>query len=225
MAEGSGNGPLLAVLTGDIVRSTALSRAELDAVMADIGNSAVIFETLYPGSIIGRPDAYRGDSWQIAMAVPRLSLRLAMYLRAGVIGGGLADTRISIGMGSGNALVRERVSQSTGAAFLSSGRGLDGIGGRHMALAMPDAPSDTGALAGSVALLLDYVAACWTPKQAGAARRVLENPGKPDADIAGARMSDSERRNFTKLRNRANVDRILDVLSAFEGLAFWAGSA
>ena len=52
-------------------------------------------------------------------------------------------------------------------------------------------------------------------------RRILENPGKPDADVADARASDNARRNFTKLKKRANADQVLDVLTAFEGLSLW----
>lgn len=215
---------LLAVLTGDIVRSSALTADELGAVMTAVRTGTETFGALYPGSVIGEADIFRGDSWQVAMASPGLSLRLAVYLRAGVVAGGLTDTRVSIGIGSENAVSADRISQSTGKAFLSSGRGLDDIGGRQMTLAMPDAQSDTQALAAGLVLLLDHLVTSWTVKQAGAVRDMLENPGKPDADIANARLSDSDRRNFAKLRNRAHASLLLDVLDAFEGLTCWSGS-
>ncbi|MFZ2099925.1 MAG: hypothetical protein WAU86_05125 [Oricola sp.] len=221
MAEARARSGLLAVLTGDIVGSSSLAPAKLSAVIAAIESGATKFESVYRGSIAGKADAYRGDSWQIAMTAPHLSLRLALYLRATILGGGIADTRISIGIGAGNTLKQERISLSTGDAFLRSGRGLDTIGAGRFSLAMPDAPADTDTLARCVVSLLDQLAAGWSVKQADAARRVLERPGKPDADVADARLSDSERRNFTKLRNRAHVDRVLDALTAFESLSFW----
>lgn len=223
MADEPDDASVLAVLTGDIVRSTSLAPAALTALINSIHDAVATFHALYPGSVYGEADIYRGDSWQIAMTRPELSLRLALYLRALVISSqaGL-DTRISIGTGAGNTIALDRVSRSTGDAFLRSGRALDSIGDRRVVVVMPDAPSDTQALVQCVAALVDRLVSGLTLKQAHAMRRVLENPGKPDADIANARLSDSERRNFTKLKNRAQADLVDNVLATFEGLSLWA---
>lgn len=212
---------VLAVLTGDLVASSRLEAGQLNKVTAAIADAVAAFGRLHPGSIIGAPDFYRGDSWQVALAMPRLSLRLAVLLRAAVISRGKTDTRVAIGIGGGNTVSKTRISQSVGNAFLRSGRALDDIGSRRLALGMPDAPPDTGRLVSSVVTLLDHVIAGWTAKQAEAVRLVLENPGKADIDLVGANASDSGRRNFTKLRNRANTELVMETLVVFEDLELW----
>lgn len=212
----------LAVLTGDIVRSSTLDAAEFRRLTSGIEGSVGAFERVYPGSMIGAADIYRGDSWQIAMAKPRLGLRFAMYLRAVVKSRSKTDTRVSIAIGSGDRLNTAKISQSTGETFTRSGRELDSIGSRRLVLSMEG--NDLALLSGTVAMLLDRIASGWSTKQAEAMCRVLENPGKSDADIAGAGASDSDRRNFSKLKMRANADAILDALSAFEALSIWDGN-
>lgn len=215
----------IAVLTGDVVRSSELDPAALRATIRGIENAVASFQAVYPDSVIGRADVYRGDSWQIAMREPRLSLRFALYLRALTRAGGETDTRVSVATGSGDDLLEEHVSQSTGETFTRSGRGLDAIGARRLALDLSGCGADVASLASVLAILLDGLASGWSAKQAASVCKVIENPGQPDAEIVGAGGSDSARRNFTKLKSRARMDEVLEVLEAFERLGIWGKHA
>ena len=64
-----------AVLTGDIVGSTALPPARLDAAMQVISSAARRVAT-WPGTPVTAFARRGGDSWQLAVADPALGLRL-----------------------------------------------------------------------------------------------------------------------------------------------------
>ena len=219
------DGRLIAVLTGDIVGSSGLAAADLSTLLDRIASAVGDFDTVRPGCMIGAADVFRGDSWQIAMADPGPALRFAVYLRAIAISSRLADTRISIGFGTADSLREDAISLSTGPAFETSGAGLDGM--KSHRLGMFFAEHDIGASnAGkAIAALMDVVVGGWSADQAGAMRRVLENPGKSDAAVLGEPAGDSERRNFTKLRNRAHADAVLTALGEWESMPLWSNDS
>ena len=215
----------LAVLSGDVVGSSRLSPDELGALLDDIRSCVQRFQVPYPDSILGQADVFRGDSWQIAMVAPRLALRFAVYVRATAIASGLADTRIFLGFGSASSVNEEATSLSTGEAFEISGRGLDGLKSERLGISFGNKAANATAFGVVVAALLDALIGDWSEKQADAVRRVLENPGLSDAAIVGDDASDSERRNFTKLRNRAHCDAILAALEGWESQSPWNADA
>ncbi|MDF1610434.1 hypothetical protein PZ897_19815 [Hoeflea sp. YIM 152468] len=221
MAAPSSNSEL-AVLTGDIVGSAKLDPGHLRTLLDEICQAAVRFQIPYPGSIIGSADVFRGDSWQIAVAAPQLALRFAVYVRATAIASGLADTRIFLGFGTSSSIHERTTSLSTGEAFEISGRGVDGLRSERLGISFGNKATTAAAFGKAAAALLDALIRDWTPKQAGAVRQVLEKPGLSDAAIVGDPASDSERRNFTKLRNRAHCDAILVALEEWEALPRWA---
>ncbi len=72
---------------------------------------------------------YRGDGWQLHVAVPALALRALLFLiarlRAADIGLG---TRAAIGIGEVASLGTESLADARGPAFEASGRALDAMG-------------------------------------------------------------------------------------------------
>lgn len=88
-----------AVITGDIVRSSSLSSDELCDVRAQLVDAVADIRGWGRRILRGRPDFFRGDAWQVLLSDPRRALRVALYVRSQLISIGLADTRLSIGLG------------------------------------------------------------------------------------------------------------------------------
>lgn len=117
-----------AVLTGDLIDSQQLGDSLLKAHLEWLQQLTENFRIHYPGSTVGKLDIFRGDSWQFCLRQPALAVHAAIWLRAGLKAHPSrknVDTRIGIGVGSIESLDEERISRSSGPAFLASGRALD----------------------------------------------------------------------------------------------------
>src|SRR5690606_18325316 len=84
------------------------------------------FADVHDRTVVGMPDVFRGDSWQWCLQRPSLAFTAAVFLRAGLKSHDV-DTRIGIGIGSVAVLHEEKISESTGPAFIASGEVLDGL--------------------------------------------------------------------------------------------------
>ena len=124
-----------AVLTGDIIGSTKLGPERLETAMSLLRRLAKEFENTHPESLVGHPDVFRGDSWQLCLQRPALAVTAAVFIRAGLKADDF-DTRIGIGIGPAERLHPERISQSSGPAFVRSGEALDHLG-KDRSLAIP----------------------------------------------------------------------------------------
>jgi hypothetical protein len=175
----------LAVLTGDLVASTQLSTSDLERVRRQLLEAVEEVADWEPGLVVGGAEFFRGDSWQLLLARPRRALRVALYLRAALTAQGLTDTRLAIGLGAVEAMAPERISMSTGPAFVLSGRGLDELPHRfRMAIR---APSGQGALADwlpVIGYLCDALVRQWTRRQAEIVRHALAPSHPTQAQIA-----------------------------------------
>tara|TARA_R110002049_G_scaffold10127_1_gene50190 strand:+ start:154847 stop:155461 length:615 start_codon:yes stop_codon:yes gene_type:complete len=165
-----------AVFTGDIVKSSKMSRAELDAVFAGLADAAQAISDWQDAP--ARLTRFRGDGWQMAVR-PDLSFRAALAVRAAVRHAGKGfDTRIGIGIGAG-AIPADDLSGADGPAFVRAGHALDTMK-RTTRMFAPDAP-----LALRVALLLaDQIAGGWTPRQAEIGFLLLPPAGPTHAEVA-----------------------------------------
>ena len=111
---------LHAVLTGDIVNSTGLSRQQEKNLFTSISNTFNGHKFEY----------FRGDSFQAFLQDPTPALNMALLCRAQAIGIASEegkhsfDVRISIGLGQAKSPVKN-VGTSVGEAFLLSGRAFD----------------------------------------------------------------------------------------------------
>lgn len=160
---------ICAVLTGDIVRSSALAPGKLKAAKTLLHRLAAEFGAAHPGAVAGGPDVFRGDGWQICLSAPSLALTAAVFIRAGFKADGF-DTRIGIGWGGVERLNRRSVSESDGEAFTRSGQALDLLAkGRRLALACPGGAETTPcAILDAGTALLDALISGWTQREAAA---------------------------------------------------------
>ncbi|MFV0358960.1 MarR family transcriptional regulator [Tropicimonas sp.] len=168
----------IAVLSGDIVASTALPRQRLDDVMSALATAAGDMSTWHGAEL--RFTRQRGDGWQVVLAQPVRALRSALYMQSAIraLGKGIT-TRISIATGAGGPGSGPDLNSATDAVFVAAGRGLDSMTGpermRHA----------SGGAIGAATRLADLIAQEWTAAQARALHPMLV-PGDPPrhADVA-----------------------------------------
>ena len=163
------NEKLYAVITGDIVQSSALSPAERRKLLTAIEAASRQIRRILTASVPLDIDVFRGDSWQMLVTDPSQSLRAALLFRALLrwqMESHQFDTRIAIGVGTADLLPRKRVSEGSGEAFRRSGLALDAMKKRRMCFSFPGAdcerPLDV------IVHLLDEIAVRWTDKQSHA---------------------------------------------------------
>jgi hypothetical protein len=156
----------LAVLTGDIIRSTRLAPAALDAAMAALAKGAAAMSG-WEGAEAARFNRFRGDGWQCLAPSPAQALRAALFLRAHLRAlEGDADTRISVGIGPGSVPASGDLAAAAGPAFELSGRGLDRMARAQQIAVGWSAPPAAAAVTGAVFALCDEISRLWTPRQA-----------------------------------------------------------
>lgn len=172
-------GKLYAVITGDIVASSKFPetvRFKLHNVMVDGGEA---LRQIFPLAVPWNLEIFRGDSWQLVVSDPSLSLRIALFYRAFLrahLANYNVDSRLAIAIGTIDFIPSNRISAGDGQAFQKSGRLLEkmpknnrmtfGIAGRentdiHLALEI-------------VVLFLDTLIMRWTARQAQAVADILQ---------------------------------------------------
>lgn len=172
------------MLTGDVLGSSQLEaglRRSLPILLKEAGAE---LQRAFPEALSHPLDVFRGDSWQLVVSQPRLSLRCALFFRAAVIAAGPSglrlDTRVAIAVGAVDFVPKERVSEGNGPAYQASGRALDDMADpARMALVLPGAASADAAV---IVSLVDALAQEWTPRQAHALKGRLR--GLTQAQIA-----------------------------------------
>lgn len=194
---------MVAVMTGDIVRSSRMSSSELDGVFATLDTACGEIRG-WPeiGGLLG-PERHRGDGWQAALWPPELALRAAMYLFARFRAEeNRPRTRIGLGIGAVDHLDLDSPGASTGEAFLLSGGALDDLrSGRVLEVRGPQPVQFLGV----VAALCGSIAAGWTARQSEVLAEALA-PDAPSQSAIGERLGISQ-------------PSVADHLSA----AHWAG--
>lgn len=156
---------IYAVLTGDIVKSRDLSAEQSKALQQRLKSAASEFESIFPGTLVGRLGITRGDGWQVALQRPGYALRLALFLRAVVKSEFKTDTRVSIGTGPVDRLESANIVESIGPAFERSGHGLEMMKKKQY-MSFSGGSVDLG----TIARLLDCLAGRWSERQAFVAR-------------------------------------------------------
>ena len=164
-----------AVITGDIVDSSKLPKAQRKALPGLIAKASRETIKAFPDAVPLEVDVFRGDGWQLLVSEVGQCLRVGLFFRACLRsaaerGRGL-DTRVAIAVGLVD-FVRERVSQGDGEAYRLSGRALEALPRKQrLALALP-AEAATDALV-VIVRLIDVLAQGWTGRQALAVRGAL----------------------------------------------------
>ena len=206
-----------AVLTGDIIKSTALSTVELDAVRSRLLDSVREVKEWKPGLVKSKAEFFRGDSWQILLSDPSMALRVAVFLRASMISQGKADTRISIGIGKTESISPNRVSLSTGEAFLLSGIGLDKmISVTSMMISISPSVGHLFEWLPVVANLCDALIRNWTERQAEIVKLAAHPKDLIHEKIADELCPPVSKQAVTKALNGANWNPLREAIQTFE---------
>lgn len=170
-----------AVLTGDLVSSSAAEPAAVERAMRTLEDGAARIGSWTQDDT--RFTRSRGDGWQIVLAVPELAPRAALYqiarLRAAQTG---LETRIALGIGAAESMGTHDLSDAGGPAFEVSGRTLDAMK-RLSRLAV--AGRGVGPLEQALVQLLAERAQRWTPEQAEAMALFLHPDNPTLEEIAG----------------------------------------
>lgn len=173
---------IAAVLTGDLIGSTAAGADAVDGAMAELAAAAADISAWQGGSDT-RFTRYRGDGWQIVIAdQPWLCLRAALHVAARLRAkDGTPSTRVAIGIGEISHIGGDTLADASGEAFEASGAALENLGRTHW-LAIAGRTVTTGD--GIIARLVEERARRWSAQQAEAAALALHPDNPTLADIA-----------------------------------------
>ena len=214
-----------AALTGDIVKSSELSSAELEDVRHRIDRAACEVAEWEKGLVAVGPDFFRGDSWQMVLAEPGLALRVAMYIRASLKARKMRDSRIAIGIGPVGTLEKKKASLSSGQGMIASGRALDEMELKyHLSIAVEAGDTRKMPWVELAVLLVDILIGHWTRGQAEVVKAALWPreqtheaiarkiyPGVYENEITGVK-----RRSVTKGLRGADWHGLEEALERFE---------
>ena len=192
-----------AVLTGDLVRSSRLTAADLDRAMAALARGAD--QAAGWGDHPGRFTRFRGDGWQCLAPSPPLALRTALILKAHLRREGRQfDTRIAIGVGAAELPAAGDLAAASGPAFRRAGHGLDTMRrSARLAIGWQDPPADAAKVRAIVALA-DEIARRWTPAQASVlVGSLTPDDGRSQGEVA-ATLSVSQQMVAKHLRAAGN---------------------
>jgi len=164
-----------AVITGDIVDSSKLPKAQRKLLPGLIAKASRDTRQAFPEAVPLDVDVFRGDGWQLLVSDVPLCLRVGLFFRACLRstaerGRGL-DTRAAIGVGRVD-FVRDRVSQGDGEAYRLSGRALEDMPRKQRLLLADPAAIEVGTRT-VIVRLIDVLAQGWTGRQALAVRGAL----------------------------------------------------
>lgn len=211
------NTRIKAVLTGDIVKSTKLTARELsdtrERVLAAIDEASRWAD----GLIIGKPEFFRGDSWQVLVGDPRYFLRIAIFVRAYLRRSNKEwDTRIAIGLGTVDQVEPDRISLSSGSAFVGSGRQLDAMSG-SLGFAVGHMFEDTKNLGwiGPLAALCSASVNHWSERQATMMCHMLPLASPTQTDLAAE--LEISKQAVSKALQTADFDALMAALDWMEG--------
>lgn len=195
-----------AIFTGDIVKSTAMTRAELDAVFTRLEEAADAVATWQDQPT--RMTRFRGDGWQMAVT-PQFTFRAALVVRAAVRRcGKTADTRFGIGLGDAH-FAGDDLSRADGAALVRSGHALDTMP-RARRMNAPDTP-----VALRAALpLADRIVRGWTMRQADVAFYMLAP--EPPVQAILAQQFDLTQQSVQGHVDAAGIDELREVCDVLE---------
>ena len=172
-----------AVLTGDLVDSTAAPPADVDRLMHRLETAAQKAARAL-GTDPPRFTRFRGDGWQIVVAPAALYLRTTAVLLSGLrlfdIGIG---TRVGIGIGAVDRLGTRDLSDASGPAFTQSGHALDSLPGTER-IAIAGLPDPALAWHGAALDTLAHFSARWSREQAEALHHRLLSETRPLRYIA-----------------------------------------
>ena len=200
-----------AVLTGDLVGSTAAGTAAVDKAMETLADAAQhIGNWIHADTRFTR---FRGDGWQLCLQFPNVAFRASLYLTARLRAANCElVTRISVGLGTIESPGSSNLSDASGNAFVISGQGLDHMP-RTDRLAI-HGNRKFGPFFSGIYAQAAFQASRWSPEQAEAVALALDNPHSTQEDLANI-LGITRQALGARLRS-AGIDALSDTLHAFE---------
>lgn len=187
-----GSESLIAVLTGDVVKSKELS-GHRQVVMDGLRHAVEKAQGYLAakGCRLLFSGYYRGDAFQCALTDPRHSLWTAAFLRAELIfirgKGENTDIRLGLGLGSASDLNENNISASDGEAFRLSGKALDSLKSakeKYRRLLILSPWHGQNDLLAAMAALMDALIQRWTQVQAEAVSLFLMDKSQEEISRA-----------------------------------------
>ena len=217
---------LYAVLTGDIVKSTSFKARGLARVRNEVKRSGAEIADWRRNLVRCDVEFTRGDEWQTVLSDARFALRAALYLRARLKAFHDADSRIAVGVGHVQRFSSRTVFESSGEAFVLSGRALDKIGQDRLSVSVNDALnasfSPLAAFFERAVGLCDAFVEDWTARQAEYVSLAASPLTTTQEDIA--KVVGASRQAAQKSLDAAHWRRLEALLAAFEAID-WNGNA
>ena len=201
------------IITGDIVNSTKIA-AQWREDMVNAIYSAV---SDFAATTTVRVEMYRGDSFQVEVGDIRHVLTVALAIRTKLRAATpssekMWDARISIGIGE-VTYETTSVVMCDGEAYRLSGRGLDRLGKRRLALSFPLARLNDAM--GLVTRFADYIISTMSSKQSAVVNQFLicKRKQKDVAEILGL-----SQQNLQKLWTTSQGQLILEYIEFFKNI-------
>jgi hypothetical protein len=193
-----------AILTGDLVQSSALKPTQYPAVLQEL---QLCLARFCPAGI-ATPVIFRGDGFQLA-TLPHLAFEAALQIRLTLMSL-RSDARIAIAVAPAEQL-RADLNQSTGQAFTLSGQLLDKLQDTRWDWVEPAKPLTSAELL--VFKLLSVQLQQLTARQAAVLLAFLQHQRPPHQQLA--EFFDTSRVNITHLLNQAQYSLICQVADYF----------
>lgn len=201
----------IAVLTGDLVASTALSRDQISVAFSALKDCAEL-QARWQGAPL-HFTRHRGDGWQVVLAQPKYALRSALAFRAALRAkSGTLDTYIGAAEGKRPATLHPDLNYETEAVFVASGTALDWAKSNEDAVRMEFKPH--GPL-NAAFILADRISRDWTQAQAAAIAPFLAPVHVPTATDVADRLGKS-RQAVSKALDAARYPALLQALTSLE---------
>ena len=217
---------LYAVLTGDIVNSTSLDARALGRVRNEVKRAGGALAAWRGGLVRCEVEFTRGDQWQTALAGADHALRAAIYLRARLKAFHGADTRIAVGVGHVQRFSSKTVFESSGEAFVLSGRALDALGQDRLVISMNEALNES--FSPLTAFFEKAISSCdalvesWTARQAEYVSLAASPLRRTQDDVA--RTMRVSRQAAQQSLDAAHWRQLEGLIEAFEAID-WAAHA
>lgn len=200
----------IAVINGDLVRSTSLPEPRLALAFRTLeaaANDISRWQAPEAATVFSRS---RGDGWQIFLADHDIALRAALYLRAALRSQGKdLATRMAVGIADGGPPDTRDLNTANGPAYVAAGHALDTMKAPiELCVA-----SEDGALRAAYRLS-DHISRGWTPKQAAALVPMLAPGGATHQSVADRQQI--TRQAVGQALRSAGYDAIHDALRMIE---------
>jgi hypothetical protein len=206
-----------AVLSGDIIESTVLSAQDVGKIRDAIRETVILFEHAWGDVVVGMPEFFSGDAWQLAMPDARLSLRLALLIRARLRANLNADTRLAIGIGRVEDVHADNISLSSGEAFILSGRTLSKMTiYSDLTLALPDRAGLLKDWLPATLHLCSDICRDWTRRQAEITALAIADKDATHEQLAARLSPPVKKQTVTAALNSAHGRALSETLNIFE---------